>query len=31
MAVAMGLGEKETALKKNLIDPRPLLTEKKLI
>lgn len=31
MAVAMGLDEKETALKKNLIDPRPLLTEKKLI
>lgn len=31
MALAMGLGERETAMRKNLIDPRPLLLEKKLI
>ncbi len=31
MGVAMGLPEKETAINKNMIDPRPLLKEKKLI
>ncbi|MGD8457049.1 MAG: heterodisulfide reductase-related iron-sulfur binding cluster [Anaerolineales bacterium] len=31
MAIALGLSEKEAALKKNLIDPRPLLKEKGLL
>jgi heterodisulfide reductase subunit B len=31
MGVAMGLPEKETAINKNMIDPRPLLKEKKII
>jgi len=31
IGVAMGLPEKETAINKNMVDPRPLLKEKKLI
>jgi heterodisulfide reductase subunit B len=31
MALALGLSEKEAALNKNLVDPRPLLQEKELL
>ncbi len=31
MALALGLPEKEAVLKKNLIDPRPLLRERGFI
>ena len=31
MALALGLGERETAVAKNLVDPRPLLREKGLL
>jgi heterodisulfide reductase subunit B len=31
MALALGLSEKEAALSKNLIDPKPLLRQKGLL
>jgi heterodisulfide reductase subunit B len=31
MALALGLGEKEAALHKNLVDPRPLLKSKGIL
>jgi heterodisulfide reductase subunit B len=31
MALAFGLGEEATGLKRNLVDPRPMLQEKALL
>jgi heterodisulfide reductase subunit B len=31
MALALGLSQREAALKKNLVDPRPLLKEKGIL
>jgi heterodisulfide reductase subunit B len=31
MALALGLSDKDAALNKNLVDPRPLLREKRIL